>query len=556
MGILLHSIIMIIVVTCSLILAENAAAFRFQEGDVSGFIDTTLSSGISVRLEERDHALIGHANGGGAYSVNEDDGNLNYSKGSVIAATNKVTHDIGATYQNFDAFVRTAYFYDPTNLYKKELTPYERSNAGQGFDVLDAYVAGKFAPGDKNLDVRVGKQVLNWGESLFIPGGLSAINAVDLAKLRLPGAEVREALLPSPMISNSYQMTDNLSISNFYIFKFDRTQLDICGTFFATDDVFCEDGLGISTDGFGLLAEGTTGKTGYRAEDLRPSNQGQYGAAIRYLAPQFNDAEFGLYFMNYHNHVPVASAIANSPGLSPFLRLEYLANLQVFGITASTDIQGIAVQGEYSYRPRYPLQLEGGEFVAAAQYFPSAQVPAASAPGNVVRGWREMPVNQLQASMVKAFGNQNPFGGDEWIVAAEAAMLYVGHFPDEKDLRFEAPATHLSPYSGVGSPALQTDGWADNFSWGYVLSTSTTYQNLIKHIELKPRVAFSHDVQGTTPSPLNLFVEGSKGTTLGVTALYLHKWSLDVSYTNYFGAAERNTLKDRDFASLTVKHWF
>lgn len=547
--------IMVTLLAC-LLCSNDAHAFRFEKDQIKGFIDTTISSGVGLRLEKPRAYLIGRANGGSAYTVDSDDGDRHYKKNKLFSVTSKITNDIGVNYQNFGAFIRTNFFFDPINRYKKSLTPYERLEAGQGFDLLDAYVEGKFTPANKALDVRLGNQVLNWGESFFIPGGLNAINAVDLSKLRLPGAEVREALLPSPMISDSYQLTDNFSISNFYIFKFDRTKLDVCGTYFATDDVFCEGGSGDSYGGFGSLPEGTAGQIIHRLPDQRPSNQGQFGTAFRYLSPELNDTEFGFYFMNYHNHVPVVSAVAGAPGDLPALVAQYIENLQVYGVSASTDLNGVALQGEYTYRPRYPMQIDGGEFVAAAQYFPSAQVAAARAPGDIIRGWREMPVNQLQASVTKAFGRDNPFSAQEWLVAGEAAGIYVGHFPDKKDLRFEAPNTDLSAYNGVGSPKLQTTGWADRFSWGYVLATSLTYEQVIKNVNLVPRLAFSHDVMGTTPSPLNQFVEDSKGMTMGLNVLYLHVWSVDMSYTNYFGAAARNALQDRDFASLTVKHWF
>ncbi|MCB9772179.1 MAG: DUF1302 domain-containing protein [Candidatus Omnitrophica bacterium] len=550
----LHTCIMVAV--GFFLLTTDAHAFRFQHNEVSGFIDTTISSGASLRLQERDPALIGRANGGTAYTVDGDNGNRNFSKGTLISNTNKAINDMGLSYQNYSAFVRLSYFFDPVNRYKKELTPYQRENAGQGFDLLDAYVEGKFEPWGKKLNVRVGKQVLNWGESIFIPGGLNSLNSLDVGKLQVPGAEFREAIVPSPMISDSFQLTPRLSLSNYYIFKYDRTKLEECGTFFSTTDIGCEGGTGNSTGGYGQVAEGTSSQLTRRLKDDRPSNHGQYGAALRYLSPELNDSEFGIYFENFHNHVPVVSGVSSTPGAQPFLFFQYLENLQVYGFTASTNVGSVAIQGEYSYRPDYPLQIETGEVFAAAQYFPSAQVAAAKAPGNIIRGYRKLPVNQLQASMIKAFGHNNPFKAQEWVVAGEAAVIYVSHFPDKRDLRFDGPATNLAAYSGVGSPALQTSGWADRLSWGYVLSSSTTYQKVIKNIDLTPRVAFSHNVEGTTPSPLSQFVADRMSATIGINVLYLNQWSAEISYTNYFGASFRNALNDRDFASLIVKHWF
>ncbi|HCO59630.1 MAG TPA: hypothetical protein DIT58_05500, partial [Porticoccaceae bacterium] len=49
--------------------------------------------------------------------------------------------------------------------------------------------------------LRVGKQVVNWGESNIMGGGLSTvINPSDLAKTTTPGTEVKERLLPQEMV--------------------------------------------------------------------------------------------------------------------------------------------------------------------------------------------------------------------------------------------------------------------------------------------------------------------------------------------------------------------
>ena len=547
--------VLCVTVLGAFLLAPNAHAFRFTQDEIKGFIDTTVSSGLMIRVARKKHGLIGIADGGTAYAIGQA-GDLNYSKGNVVSAANEFLSEAGLSYHNFNAFVRASYFVDPVNFYNKSLTAYERKNAGQAFQLLDAYVEGKFEPAGHALDVRVGKQVLNWGESLFIPGGLSVTNAADLSKLMLPGAEVRDALLPSPMIMDSYQLTDQLSLSNYYIFKFDRMRTSVCGTYFATDNATCEDGNGDITGGYGFFPEGTPGWVSHRVSGNRPSNHGQYGAALRYLAAELNDTEFGFYFMNYHNHAGSGSAVASLAGDQPFYRVDYVENLQSYGVSVSTDVAGVALQSEYSYRPRYPLQIEINDIFAAAQYFPGAGLPAAQAPGDVVRGYREMPVQQLQVNMTKAFGHENPFGAQEWNVAAEAAMIYISHFPKQSDLRFEAPGTDLAAYGGVGSPDIQTSGWADRLSWGYVLATSTTYQQVVRNVDLMPRIAFSQDVQGTTPAPLSQFVADRLSVNVGMTAKYLEKWSVDLGYTKFAGAEDRNALGDRDFVNLTVKHWF
>ena len=48
----------------------------------------------------------------------------------------------------------------------------------------------------------------------------------------------------------------------------------------------------------------------------------------------------------------------------------------------------------------------------------------------------------------------------------------------------------------------------------------------------------------------------AKSITLGVEANYLNRWSLDLSYTNYFGAGQFNLISDRDFVAFVAKYSF
>ena len=73
---------------------------------------------------------------------------------------------------------------------------------------------------------------------------------------------------------------------------------------------------------------------------------------------------------------------------------------------------------------------------------------------------------------------------------------------------------------------------------------------------VSPRIAFNHDVEGTTPGPGGNFLEGRKSGTLGVEANYLNKLVFDLSWTAFFGGGHFNQISDRDFASFTVKYSF
>ena len=128
------------------------------------------------------------------------------------------------------------------------------------------------------------------------------------------------------------------------------------------------------------------------------------------------------------------------------------------------------------------------------------------------------------------------------------------------ELRYEGPGTFTSgnnffTLAGL-QPATQTDGFADQFSWGYRLLARADFNNAIGPINLQPGIAFSHDVSGTTPSPLSNFVEDRKTVTLSLGATYLDSLRASIAYTNFFGGTPFNLLNDRDFASFVVSYSF
>ena len=45
-----------------------------------------------------------------------------------------------------------------------------------------------------------------------------------------------------------------------------------------------------------------------RGPDRAPPDSGQWGVALRYLAEDLNQTEFGLYYMNYHSRLPLVAA--------------------------------------------------------------------------------------------------------------------------------------------------------------------------------------------------------------------------------------------------------
>jgi hypothetical protein len=298
-------------------IAPASRAFLFELGSAKGSFDTTISVGGLYRLNDPDRALYGLAAGGLQRSVNADDGNLNYQAGMASLLV-KANHDLLVRYQDAGLFVRGFYFNDFVNSNgtraRTPLSDEARSVVAEGAELLDAYVYVNHDFGGKTATFRLGRQVLSWGESTFIPNGVNSVNPIDVAKLRTPGSELKEALRPLTMASASLNISEELSVEAFYLFDWERTRVDPPGSYFSTNDFVAKGGKKVYL-GFGAIADSASLGAISRGTDREPGDSGQYGVNLRYVAHGLGDTEFGLYYMNYHSRLPVISAITPTEGI-------------------------------------------------------------------------------------------------------------------------------------------------------------------------------------------------------------------------------------------------
>jgi hypothetical protein len=300
-----------------------AQAIDFAAGGWNGSLNTTVTFGQTWRSESRDPRLIGTADGGTGRSPNIDDGNLNYRKGRVSSAY-KLVSELALDGDNFGLFVRGSALYDDlvqdTETERTPISESGRDLAGAYLRLLDAFVYGRWQPAGHELELRAGRQVVNWGESTFIQGGINnAINHFDVSALRVPGSELREAYLPQEMLKISFAVTGNVTAEAIGIFDWDRTEPEPVGSYFSTNDFVPRGGDTVFL-GFGALSDLGTDFTPLggpfienfqgvaRDPTIEPSDSGQYGLSLRWFLPDFaQGTELGFYFVNYHSKLPVIS---------------------------------------------------------------------------------------------------------------------------------------------------------------------------------------------------------------------------------------------------------
>jgi len=479
--------------------ASSATATEFNFGDMAVQWDNTISYGVAWRTEapQTDAVAPGNAEAQGfegtGSSYNYDDGTLNFKENSVYTNVVKYSTDLEINYNNYGGFFRAKAFYD-TELMDgdrefKELNDATKDAAGSGYDLLDAFVWADYDFGDTPATFRIGRQVISWGESTFIQGGINSINPVDAAAFRRPGAEVKDGLLPVNMFYTSIGLTADLSLEAFYQLEWEKTRSDPCGTFFSTVD-FVADGCGPvilagSEDERDYLAmrdaeiaQGVDladriAPTTERLGDVEARDDGQYGLALRWYSEALGDTEFGVYYMNIHSRLPfISGVVSNYDPLGlitgtagkqinaestydsryPLYQMVYPEDQKLMGVSFATSTEGGAsIGGEISYRPDAPIQWNAFELILGGLALPSSRLyqdrlaevggvvngshgNANKLAGEILEGFDKMDIWQAQMTYIKFF--DQVFGGDRLAMAAEIGATYVPDLPDLDDARY------------------------------------------------------------------------------------------------------------------------
>ena len=225
-----------------------------------------------------------------------------------------------------------------------------------------------------------------------------------------------------------------------------------------------------------------------------------------------NNTEFGLYFLKYHSRTPFLSAIkgkvtsvltggplgtpAQHTGTARYFA-EYPEDIRLYGVSFNTaGPMGVALQGEFSYRPNQPLQYNGAEVILASlgaanliTGFTQLATPTIGATaaalvldGTTIQGWTRVKASQFQMTGTK--GIPNVLGSDQMVLVGEVGYTRYSALPTGQ--KFSGPATNLpaTPLGALaGAPfaaySQQTDGYTTENSWGYRLVGRMVYSNLM-----------------------------------------------------------------------------
>ena len=339
--------------------------------------------------------------------------------------------------------------------------------------------------------------------------------------------------------------------------------------------------------------------------DLNAKNDGQWGTSFKYVAEELNSTEFGAYFVNYHSKEPVISADLNgytgvnilgaANALNPALpgglgaaiqavggfatadilgatvaKREYVEDIRMYGLSFNTTLDETSVFGELAYRPNNAVgiattnDLVGDLVLQGAQLADTSGVTGANAGTAVISGSKisrsgEIHNYERVETFNTSLGAIQNFGG----VLGFDALFGVAELASE---HYRGDSLQYIDYTGktryyAGRQNSSYAGGADRDSqinknaYGYTLLLNGTWNDVYAGVNLSPYAVYKNDFEGNSSQTGN-FIEGRQAYTLGLRASYLSSLEAELAYTEYYGAGQDNSGRDRDNVGVNVKYSF
>ena len=505
----------------------------------------TTSYGIGMRLGAPSDRLMG---------INADDPNRNFDQHSLTTNRVGALGEMILRKDNYGAVVRASTFYDDVyhrdndndsaatvNKYGSNdtFTSDTRKFSGGRTRLLDAYVFGGWRfENDTMLDVKAGRHIESWGESLYYPGVNGVQNPSDAVKAAQPGVEVKEVLLPVGQFSASYRINPHVTLGAYVQYEWKGTELPPVGSYLSTSDVI--------GPGREFLYGVGGAKVPYLGTD-EPRDSGQWGAQIR-LRP-LDGLEVALFHVRYHDKNPATALIGWDPlpvggGQSAYTmngyRVKYFEDIKLTGISATTKLGDTQVGAEWSYRDGAPVMVNTG----------LGPVPAKG------RG-QQFQISAMRILGARPWASQTTLTGEIITVRADHADA-TSAAPNLLDV-------NLIP-GLVGAVQPSNDytyktgsAWRTRSSSAYTVGASFSYPGVFQGWDLEVPLTYSDVFSGAAPMSGSISgVAGDRRLSAGTTFKYLSNLEVSLKYIAYLGEPDpiKRPLADRDYATFSMKYTF
>ncbi|MCX7079146.1 MAG: DUF1302 family protein [Pseudomonas sp.] len=515
------------------------------EFDNGATIDWTVTTsyGLGVRLAKQSDRLL---------TPNADDGDRNFGRGLT-------TNRIGALGEmilrkdSYGAVVRASTFYDdvyhhtndnnsPATVNKAgdndEFTSATRYYSGGRTRLLDAYVFNGWRfENDSMLDVKAGRHVESWGESLYYPGVNGVQSPSDAVKAAQPGVEVKEVLLPVGQFSASYRINPQITFGAYVQYEWKGTELPPVGSYLSTTDVV--------GPGREFIISSPT-NIPYRGTD-EPRNSGQWGVQVRFRP--IPAVELSLFHVHYHDKNPATAMVGYDPiavGGGQFAlrsngyRIEYFEDIKLTGISASTKLGEYQLGAEWSYRDGAPVMVNTG----------LGPVPA--------RGkGQQMQISAMRILGDRPWASQTVLTGE--IVRVQADSVDdTSAAPNLQGLNLIPQVAPLVASSNDFSYKTST-AWRTKSAMAYTVGAAFSYPGVFEGWDLDVPFTFSDVFSGSAPMSGTISgAAGDRRVSAGTTFKYLGNLEVSLKYIGYLGSPDpiKRQLADRDYATFSMKYSF
>lgn len=527
--------------------SSSANAFEIDTGSEDWKVrwDNKLKYSAAFRVEDQSDSLL--------QDINRDDGNRSFDTGPTSNRFDLLS-ELDVTYRNFGARISAAAWFDSIyntdndhdspatsnsfSVSHDEFTDDTRDLMGRKVELLDGFVFGTGDLGSTPASFRLGRHTLLWGESLFFAtNGISYGQApLDLIKLLgVPSTQAKELFMPVGQFSAQLQPLNSLSVAMFAQFESRETRIPPAGSYFSNADILDEGGER-------LLLGPNPGPALYRGNDMEADNLGTWGLATRYRPTAF-DVELGLYYSQFHDRMPqiyLRPGLVSTPGgpvmIDPSVVdlargqvgeyfLVYPENVHLIGASFSTQVGDVSLGGELSGRIDTPL----------------VSTPQAVLPG------------------MKADNDDNPLYAVGNTLHANISAIYAlrtTSFWDGGNIFAEVGWNYLIDTT-ENDAAL--DPTRDDYAFGIRTLFEPAYYQVLSGVDLTVPIGMGYNPKGKSPvDPIFNGGGADEGGdwNIGIKVTYLQTWNLGLTYTNYFGDEDTQTIADRDFISLYIQRTF
>jgi hypothetical protein len=510
-----------------------ARAMEWQPSpDLKLVWDNTVKYSTALRLGPRKATLVANPNA--------DDGDRNFDQWRLTSVRLDLLSEVDVTYRNFGVRASGAGWYDliynldndndspatwnALSVPNNEFPHATRNLHGRRAELLDALVFANGRLGGMEVNLRVGRHTLLWGESLLIAdnGIFYAQAPLDIIKaLSVPGSQAKELFMPVAQASTLLRPTASLSLAAFCQFEFRRTRLPGVGSYFSTTDVLVAGGerlFVMMPPGFGL----------FRSQDLTARHWGQWGVSVRYRA-EAADLDAGLYFINFHEKLPFLYLY---PGRAPDpaqrkageYALVYPEDIQLVGASVTTALaEALSLAGEVHVRLGTPL----------------ASTPQVIMPG-VVADNDDNPRYAVGHTLHALVSGIYSFGPRAlWQAATLAA-----------EVGWQRRTT-------IRKNRAALDPTREQQAYGMRLLFTPSYYQVLPNLDLSVPTTLTYNPRGKSPLPaFNGGAHNGGIASVGLAGEYRRVWLASIQASYFFGTEQFQMRRDRHFASISIQRTF